>query len=424
MILIKNGRVVNPGGREGQLDILIKDDKIAAIGKNVREKSARVIDAKGKIVAPGLIDMHTHLREPGREDEETIAQTSLAALKGGFTSICCMPNTSPPIDNQGTVKFIYDRANANKNGCVNIFPVGAITKGRKGEELAEIAELKEAGVVAISDDGDCVMNALLMRRAFEYSKMFSLPIISHCEDKNLSKNGVMNEGYVSTVLGLPGIPDESEEIIVYRDISLARMTAGILHIAHTSTKGSVKLIKEAKRKKIRVSAEATPHHLILSDEVVRGFDTNTKVNPPLRAREDVMALRRGLADGTIDVIATDHAPHSQEEKDEDYRTAPFGIVGLETCLALVLTELVNKKVITLRNAIAKLTTNPARILGLNKGILETGYDADIVIIDPDMEWTISPRDFVSSCRNSPFIGMKVRGRVISTIVGGRILYTL
>jgi len=424
MILIKNGRVVNPGGREGQLDILIKDDKIAAIGKNVREKSARVIDAKGKIVAPGLIDMHTHLREPGREDEETIAQTSLAALKGGFTSICCMPNTSPPIDNQGTVKFIYDRANANKNGCVNIFPVGAITKGRKGEELAEIAELKEAGVVAISDDGDCVMNALLMRRAFEYSKMFSLPIISHCEDKNLSKNGVMNEGYVSTVLGLPGIPDESEEIIVYRDISLARMTAGILHIAHTSTKGSVELIKEAKRKKIRVSAEATPHHLILSDEVVRGFDTNTKVNPPLRAREDVMALRRGLADGTIDVIATDHAPHSQEEKDEDYRTAPFGIVGLETCLALVLTELVNKKVITLRNAIAKLTTNPARILGLNKGILETGYDADIVIIDPDMEWTISPRDFVSSCRNSPFIGMKVRGRVISTIVGGRILYTL
>lgn len=423
MILIKNGRVVNPEGKEGILDILIKDDKIIKIERNIGEKGVRVIDAKGKIVAPGLIDMHTHLREPGREDEETISQTCLAAARGGFTSICCMPNTNPPIDNQGTIKFIQERK-VLSDCPANIFPVGAISKGRKGEELAEIAELKEAGVVGLSDDGDCVMNALLMRRAFEYAKMFNLPIISHCEDKNLSRNGVMNEGYFSTILGLPGMPDEAEEVVVYRDISLARMTEEKLHITHTSTKGSVELIRQAKRKKIKISADVTPHHLILTDESVKSFDTNTKMNPPLRSREDVKALRDGLRDGTIDVIATDHAPHSREEKEDDFKTAPFGIVGLETCLALVLTEIIDKGVITLKSAISKLATNPAKILGLNKGILKKGTDADIVIIDPELKWVITQDDFAGPCKNSPFIGREVKGRAIVTIVAGKVVFEL
>ena len=424
MILIKNGRVVNPGGKEGKLDILIKDDKIAAVGKNIREKNARVIDAKGKTVAPGLIDMHCHLREPGREDEETIAQTSLAALKGGFTSICCMPNTNPPIDSPGTVKYILEKAKENRGGTVRIFPVGAITKGRKGEELAEISELKDAGVVALSDDGDSVMNALVMRRVFEYAKMFSLPIMSHCQDKQLSRNGVMNEGYNSTVLGITGMPAEAEEVIVYRDISLAAMTGGALHISHSSTRGTVEILKQAKRKKVNVSVEVTPHHLILTDDLVRGFDTSTKVNPPLRTRDDISALRKGLRDGTIDAIATDHAPHSQEEKDDDYRSAPFGMVGLETCLALILTEIVGEGVITLKSAVAKMTVNPARILGLKKGVIAPDQDADVVIFDTGAEWTIAPADFAGPCKNSPFIGRTVRGRVVTTIVGGRVLYSL
>lgn len=423
MILIKNGRIVNPAGIGGDLDILVKENKIIKMERNIREKNARVIDAKGKIVVPGLIDIHTHLREPGREDEETISQTCLAAARGGFTSICCMPNTTPPIDNQGTIKFIQERAQLS-NYAVNIFPIGAITKGRKGEELAEIVELKEAGVVGLSDDGDCIMDTLLMKRAFEYAKMFDLPIISHCEDKALSNNGVMNEGYFSTVLGLPGIPRESEEVMVYRDISLARMTDGKLHITHTSTKGSIELIRQAKRKKVKVTCDATPHHLILTDEEVQSFDTNTKVNPPLRARDDVKALRDGLRDGTIDVIATDHAPHSREEKEDDFKTAPFGIVGLEAGLALILTEIVEKKVITLKSAIAKLSTSPAKILGLNKGILKKGADADITIIDPDLRWTITPDNFAGPCKNSPFIGREVKGRVIMTIVAGKVVFSL
>ena len=421
MILIKNGKVVNPGGKEGNLHLLIKDNKIVKMERDIREKGARVIDANRKIVAPGLIDLHAHLREPGREDEETISQTCMAAARGGFTSICCMANTNPPIDNQGTVKFIKDKAILS--GCaINIFPVGAISKGRKGEELAEIAELKEAGVVGLSDDGNCVLNALLMRRAFEYTKMFDLPLISHCEDKNLSKNGVMNEGYFSTVLGLPGIPDEAEEVMVYRDISLARMTEGKLHITHTSTRGSVELIRQAKRKKVKISADVTPHHLILTDEAVQSFDTNTKMNPPLRSREDIKALKDGLSDGTIDVIATDHAPHSREEKEDDFKSAPFGIVGLETGLALILTEIVDKGIITLKSAISKLSTNPAKILGLNKGILKKGGDADIIIIDPDIKWTITTDDFAGPCKNSPFIGREVKGRAIMTIVAGKIVF--
>jgi len=423
MILIKNGKVINPEGKEGKLDILIKDNKIVEIKENIKEKNARIIDAAGKIIVPGLIDMHTHIREPGREDKETISQTCFAAARGGFTTICAMPNTDPPIDRPGTVRFIREKA-SHAEADINVLTIGAITKSRKGEELSEISELKEAGVVGLSDDGDCVMNSLVMRRAFEYAKMFSLPIIDHCEDKNLSNNGVMNEGYFSTILGLRGIPNAAESDMVYRDISLAKMTDGRIHITHISAKESVDLVRNAKKKKIKVTADVTPHHLVLTEEVVKTFDSNTKMNPPLRSKEDQKALFEALSDGTIDVIATDHAPHSREEKDEDFKSAPFGIVGLETCLALILSEIVGKKIITLKDAIAKLTCNPAKILGLNKGVIKDGADADIAIIDPYMKWKIGLEDLAGPSKNSPFIGREVIGRVIITIAKGKIVFSL
>ncbi|MFH1783493.1 MAG: dihydroorotase [bacterium] len=418
-LLVKGARVVDPAKRiDKKLDVLIENSKIAKIApKIIKKANTRVIDATGKILIPGIIDMHTHLREPGREDVETIATGTRAAAAGGITSVVCMPNTQPVIDNQAEVELVLNKA--QKQGLVRVFVVGAITKGLKGEEMSPIGELHQAGAVAISNDGNPVMNSQIMRRALEYSKMFKLPVISHCEDLDLSKDGVMNEGYNSTILGLRGIPRESEEVMVARDIKLAEMTGGHLHIAHVSTKDSVELIRKAKKQKIKVSAETCPHYFTLTDDAVKTFDTNTKMKPPLRTKEDVKAIKKGLKDGTIDVIATDHAPHLDTEKNQEYDLAPFGIIGLETLLPLIMTELVEQKVLSLSEAIRKITINPARILNLHSGSLAVGGQADITIIDPNLTKTI--KEFKSKSKNSPFIGRKLKGFASMTIVGGKIV---
>ncbi|MFH1540766.1 MAG: dihydroorotase [Elusimicrobiota bacterium] len=437
-LLILNGLVCDPAnGIYKKADVLVENGKIVKIGKInnpqfistvSRSKTSRlgqsidgsqVIDATGKIVVPGLIDIHTHLREPGHSDEETIASGTKAASVGGFTTIFAMPNTHPPVDSVTGVKFVL--MTAMHEGIVNVLPVGAITKGQKGEELAEIGKMKNAGVVAISDDGKSVMNANIMRRALEYSKMFDLPVISHCEDINLTKDGEMNEGYISTVLGLKGIPRQAEEIMVARDIALAELTGGKLHIAHVSTAQSVELIRNAKKKGIKVTAETAPHYFSLTDEEIknRDYDTNYKINPPLRTEDDIKAICEGIADDTIDCIASDHAPHLDEEKQQEFRVAPFGIIGLETTLPLVITKLVDKKVLTLSQAIEKLASNPAKIFNLNKGILSAGSDADITIIDLEQEKKIEK--FESKSKNSPFIGMVLTGFATTTIVSGKIV---
>ena len=420
--------MIDPESRLDRIaDIFVQDGLIRKISaKSTREKSAgkieakEVIDAKGKIVVPGLVDMHVHLREPGREDEETIYTGSCAAVAGGFTSICCMPNTEPPIDNQEAVKFVYDKA---KQAKCKVFCVGAVTKGQKGEELTEIFDLVQAGVVAISDDGKPVSNSQVMRNALEYCRMFKLPVISHCEDLSLSSGGVMHEGIVSTTLGMNGIPSIAEDIMVARDIRLAEFTGGRAHIAHVSTQGSVSLIREAKGRGIKVTCETTPHHFTLTDDAVKAFDTNAKVNPPLRTGKDVEAIKKGLKDGTIDCIATDHAPHSLEEKEVEFDFAPFGMIGLETALGLVVTNLINKKVLSWPQAIAKLTSNPSRILNLKAGRIKRDYPADLTIIDPKASWVVDPSKFKSKSRNSPFGGKRLWGMVRSTVVDGRIAYT-
>ena len=419
-LLVKGGTVVDPLCQiEAPADIFIEDGKIIAIGSNLPANGAEVIDVTGKIVTAGLIDMHAHLREPGFEGKETIASGTKAAARGGFTSVACMPNTRPVADDQTVIKFIVERA--KETGMVNIFPIGAITKGSKGEELSEMADLKAYGAVAFSDDGSPVSNSAVMRRAMQYAKMVGLPIISHCEDKDMVAGGLMHEGYMSTILGLKGIASAAEEIMVVRDIILAELTGCPLHLAHISTAGSVRLVREAKSRGLAVTAEATPHHFTLTDEAVADYNTATKVNPPLRTSEDVAAIKRGLADGTIDVIATDHAPHTIEEKDVEYQYAPFGMVGLETAVGLIFTELIAPGVLTLSEAIRKLTVNPAKILGLNKGTLAVGADADITVIDPNLEETVDAGQFLSKGQNSPFIGRRLKGLPVMTIVGGRIV---
>ncbi len=420
-LVITGGRVIDPETKMDRIaDIFIRDGVIKRIEKTKGKIRAReTIDAKGKIVVPGLIDMHTHLREPGREDEETIYTGSCAAVAGGFASICCMPNTQPPIDNQETVKFVYQKA---KEAKCKIFCVGCITKGQKGEELTEIYDLVRSGVVAISDDGMPVPNSQVLRNALEYSRMFDLPVISHCEDLNLSSSGVMHEGFVSTTLGMCGIPSIAEETIVARDIKLAEFTKAKIHIAHVSTEGSVDLIRQAKKKGIKVTCEATPHHFTLTHEIIRTFDTNAKVNPPLRTKRDVGALKRGLSDGTIDCIATDHAPHSIEEKEVEFDSAPPGMVGLETALGLVITELVNRRFLSWAQAIAKMTVNPARILNLKSGRIKRNFPADITIIDPKVSWIVDPTKFQSKSKNSPFGGRRLQGKVFCTIVDGKVVY--
>lgn len=416
-LLIKNGRVIDPASKFDKVtNIFIADGKIKAIGTKT-PRADKTIDAKGLIVAPGLIDMHVHLREPGMEAEETIASGVNAAVAGGFTSIACMPNTDPVVDNEASTEFVY--LQAKRANLANVFPIGAITKGSLGEQLAEMGQMVRGGAVGFSDDGNPVKSAEVFRRALEYAKMFDKAVIDHCEDKDLTQNGVMNEGQLSVVLGLPGMPGIAEEIMVNRDIRLARLTNGQLHITHLTTARSVELVRQAKQEGIKVTGEVTPHHFTLTDKCVRSFDPNFKMNPPLRTWDDVKALREGLKDGTIDVIASDHAPHSLEEKDVEFSQAPFGVIGMESMLSLVVTELVEKKVLSWPEAIAKLTINPARILGIAKGTLKIGKDADITIIDPRKNWTINPDEFKSKSRNCPFAGWKVKGKAIKTIIAGR-----
>jgi len=418
-ILIKNGHVVDPSqGIDGQKDILIEDDKILGIFPEGKEIEAdRVIDASGCIVAPGFVDMHTHLREPGYEYKETIATGTLAALKGGYTSICCMPNTNPVNDTIAVTEFIIEKA--LKEAACNVYPIGAITKGQKGEELTDMEMLIKAGCVAFSDDGKPVTNSLIMRRALEYSKIFGVPIISHCEDLNLSEGGVMNEGFMSTILGLKGIPNAAEEIVVARDIAISELTKGRLHIAHVSTEGSVKLVRDAKARGVNVTAETCPHYFSLTDEALKTYDTNLKVNPPIRTERDVEAIKEGLKDGTIDVIATDHAPHHEDDKDKEFDAAAFGISGLETAFSLSI-RLVQDRIITMTQLIEKMALNPARILGINKGTLKEGSQADIVILDINKEFKVESQKFASKGKNTPFEGRVLNGIPLITIIKNKV----
>jgi dihydroorotase len=425
-ILLKGGHVVDPANNiDSETDVLIKGDKIAQVAKNIKAngmpQAAKTIDCKGKMVFPGLIDMHTHLRQPGREDEETFLSGSRAALKGGFTSVLCMANTSPAVDNKGVVEYIY--AESAKVGLINIYPVAAVTKGLEGKELTEIGQIAEAGAKALSDDGKPVENAEILRRALEYAKMFGLPVISHCEDMNLSRNGVMNEGFVSTKLGLKGIPRASETVMVMRDIELAQLSAAKLHIAHVSAKESVEAVREAKKRGVKATCETCPHYFTLTEDAVLGFNTNAKVNPPLRTKEDVEAIKKGLADGTIDVIATDHAPHSAEEKDVEFDFAATGMIGLEFALSLANKELIKSKVLGWGDLIRKMAVNPAKIINLTgKGSLEAGSDADVTVFDPAAEWIVEGGKIESKSKNTPLIGRKMSGAVVLTIVGGKIKY--
>jgi dihydroorotase len=403
------------------LDLLIEDGKIARIQKGLRLEGSdvAVLDAAGMLVVPGLIDLHVHLREPGFEYKETIRTGTMSAAAGGVTTVCCMPNTRPVNDNQSVTEFILEKA--RKEGVVRVLPAGAITKGSKGEELAEIGELREAGCVAITDDGRPVMNGEIMRRALEYAGMFALPVMSHAEDEHLSAEGVMNEGKVATELGLQGIPSASEEVMVTRDIALAELTGGHLHVAHVSTAASVRWVRDGKKRGVRVTAETAPHYFTLTDDAVRGYRTEAKMNPPLRSDTDREAILEGLRDGTIDAIATDHAPHAPEEKDREFDQAPFGIVGLETLLPLTL-RLVEAGVLPLPDAIALMTIRPARVLGIDSGTLSVGKRADMTLIRPGEVWTVDPAQFQSKSRNTPFAGWKMTGKVYATLVNGKVVY--
>jgi dihydroorotase len=415
-LVIKNGRVIDPAnGVDEVRDLFVADGKIAAAAL----KDAEIIEAAGKIVTPGLIDMHVHLREPGRSDKETFATGTLCAARGGFTSVVCMPNTTPAADNTGTIAFMKQRA--AEVACVNVFPTGAITKELKGEELAPIGSLKKAGVVAITDDGHCVQNNELMRRAVEYAKMFDLPVLDHCQDYDLVADGVMNEGHWSAALGLRGWPSIGEDVIVARNILIAEQVNWHIHCQHISSARSVELIRQAKKRGVKISGEACPHHFTLTEECVKTYDTNYKMNPPLRTERDRDAILAGLADGTLEIIGSDHAPHCSYEKEVEFDFAPFGIIGLETELALSL-ELVRKKILSLSGLVGKFTVNPARLLRLKEGTLSIGVDANITIIDPEREWTYDVAESASKSRNTPFHGWRLRGRVLATVVKGNVVW--
>ncbi|UCD86807.1 MAG: dihydroorotase [Desulfobacterales bacterium] len=421
--LIKGGHVIDPETSvDGVTDILVEDGKIASIGKPKAKRTktkAEVIDASGRIVTPGLIDMHVHLREPGHEYKETVETGCLAAAHGGFTAICCMPNTDPVNDNQSVTDYILKKARIADT--VRVYPVGAISRGLRGESLSDFGELKAAGVVALSDDGNPVMNAQLMRRALEYAKGFNLLVIAHCEDRNLTANGVMNEGVTATQLGLLGVPNAGETVMVARDIALCELVKAPLHIAHVSTDGSVRLIREAKARGLPVTAETAPHYFSLTEEAVLNYDTNAKVHPPLRTAKDREAIRLGLADGTIDVIASDHAPHTSIEKDLEFDQAANGIIGLETSLPLCL-QLVEMGVMDLTGLVAKMSMNPARILNIAHIGLKPGNPADLTIIDPEKKFTIDANTFRSKSRNTPFNGCELKGKAVLTMVAGNVVF--
>jgi dihydroorotase len=420
-LLIKNGHVVDARtGRNGIFDILIYEGKIADIGNDLEiDSNYDYIDAAGKYVVPGFVDAHCHLRDPGYEYKEDIESGSASAAIGGFTSIACMPNTNPCIDNQEVVKYIISKA--KQEAYVNVYPIGAISKGQKGEELSEIGELKFAGAVAISDDGKPVKSSSLMKKALQYASMFDITVISHCEDLDLAEDGVMNEGYQSTIMGLRGIPSAAESIMVARDLLLAEYTNTPIHIAHVSTEASVELIKVAKKRGVKVTAETCPHYFSLTEEACEGFNTMAKVNPPLRTKRDVEAIIQGLKDDTIDVIATDHAPHHQDEKNVEFNLAASGMVGFETALSLVVTNLINPGVLTMEQVVEKMCLNPSRILGLNKGVLEVGRAADITIFDVNEERIIDINKFKSKSKNSPFDRFKLKGTVYHTVVNGKVV---
>ena len=426
-LLLTGARVIDPSQKiDTVADVLLENGKITQIApdlaKTLDSKSSgkmKTIDLASMIVVPGLIDMHTHLREPGLEYKETIASGAAAAVAGGFTSVACMPNSSPINDNRSITEFI--KRKAAETALANVYPIGAISKDSAGSQLTEFWDLKEAGVVALSDDGKPVMDAALMRRALEYASSLGLPVISHCEDMNLSGGGLMNEGYYSTILGLRGIPSIAEEAMVARDILIAEFTKTSVHFAHVSTAGSVRLIREAKKRGLPITAETAPHYFTLTDESLQGYDTNFKINPPLRSPDDLAAIKEGLADGTLDAIACDHAPHGRTDKEVEFEYASFGISCLETSLGLSL-QLIHDGVISWTQLIAKMSTNPARILNLPKGTLQAGADADITVIDPLMKWTVDVKAFRSRGKNSPFNGRELQGRAVLTIVGGDIKY--
>lgn len=441
-LLIKGGRVVDPVNNTDRIaDVLIEHgvikaisaigtalddgrdtgqsdcDRLVGAAETAAPNDSGVIDAAGKLVVPGLIDMHVHLREPGLEAKETIATGTRAAARGGFTGVACMPNTKPVIDNEALIEFIKSRAKSE--GLVHVFPIGAITKGSKGDELAEIGDMYRTGAVAVSDDGRPVANAQMMRLAMEYAGMFDLPVLSHCEDQDLVADGVMHEGYYSTIYGLRGISRLAEEVMAARDIMLAELTGARLHLCHISTRGTVELVRMAKKRGVRVTAEATPHHFTLTDEAVGAYDPATKVNPPLRTADDVAAVKEGLRDGTIDVIATDHAPHTVEEKDVEFNYAPFGMVGLETAVGLAFSELVAPGILTVPQLIEKMSVNPARVLKLDRGTLNIGAIADVTVIDPAMTELVKPEDFAGKGKNTPFGGRSLQGLPVATIVAGK-----
>ena len=420
-LLIRGGRIIDPSqGIDEVGSLLISEGKISWRGETPPQPDYDVLPAEGLIVCPGFIDLHCHLRQPGFEEKETIATGTRAAARGGFTTICCMPNTNPPLDNRAAIDYV--KAAAAKEGVVRVLPIGCISKGRKGEELAEMGELASAGVIAYSDDGSPVRSSHLMRQALEYSRAFSLPVIDHCEDTALSEDGQMNEGILATQLGLRGIPAAAEEIMVARDLTLARLPGARLHIAHVSTEGSVELVRRGKEKGIRVTAEVTPHHLTLTEEEVIGYDTNAKVNPPLRTKRDIQALIQGLRENVIDAIATDHAPHTEMDKLCEFALAPSGISGFETALGSLM-RLVHDGQLALTTLIAKLTGEPARIINYDQlGTLKIGTPADITIFDPDKDWVVDTKTFASKGKNTPLAGSVLKGKVMATIYQGKLVY--
>ncbi|HID31776.1 MAG TPA: dihydroorotase [bacterium (Candidatus Stahlbacteria)] len=417
-LVIRGGRVIDPASNlDGKRDIEIREGKIVAISSKIRSPQARTIDARDLIVVPGFIDLHCHLRDPGRPDEETIETGAKAAVHGGFTTICCMPNTTPPIDNEGVVQYVVEEA--RKARLANVFPIGTITVGRKGGALTEVGAMVRAGAVAISDDGVSVKDSQILRSALEYTKIFKIPVMEHCMDESLSRGGVVNEGYFGTISGLSPSPPVAEDIIVARDVLLAQFTKGRLHICHLTTETGVRLVRWAKDEKVSVSAETCPHYLVLTDKACLSYDSNYKVMPPLRSERDRKALIRGIRDGTIDAIATDHAPHASFEKEIDFDQAASGIIGLETCFPLLYTKLVRNRVISLKRLITLLSTNPAKILGLRtKGRIAVDFDADLTIIDIKERYRFTKEMILSRSQNSPFIGESFYGRILATIVGG------